>query len=189
MQNQQLIRMAKNVWHVSKISIRGNHSLKKEIVTRPEMKLVGLSVRTSNAAEFNPAKAKIGATVQEYMSKGIYNQIAGQKQPGATICVYTDYESDRNGEFTYFIGAEVEPNAEAPEGLASITIPAQSYAKFTTEAGVMPKVCIDGWVKIWSMTDAELGGEREYLADFEVYDHRAVSPENTVLDIYIGVKQ
>ena len=163
--------------------------MKKEIVTQSEMKLLGISIRTSNAAEFNPETAQIGATVQKYMSEGIYAIIPSQKQPGTTLCVYADYESDRNGEFTYFIGAEVESTAEVPEGLATITIPAQSYAKFTTDEGVMPKVCIDGWLDIWNMSDKELGGEREYLADFEVYDHRAINPASTVLDIYIGIKK
>lgn len=163
--------------------------MNKEIVTQPQMKLMGISVRTSNAAEFNPETAKIGMTVQKYISEALYNQIGSQKQPGTTLCVYTDYESDHKGEFTYFIGAEVEPEAEAPDGFTTITIPAQTYAKFTTDSGVMPKICIDGWLEIWQMTAEELGGERNYSADFEVYNERALDPENTVLDIYIGITQ
>jgi predicted transcriptional regulator YdeE len=163
--------------------------LKREIVTQPKMKLMGISIRTSNAAEFNPETAQIGATVQKYMAEGIYASITSQKKPGTTLCVYTDFESDRNGEFTYFIGAEVESTAQVPEGLATITIPTQSYVKFTTDEGVMPKVCIDGWLDIWNMSDEELGGEREYRADFEVYDHRAMNPASTALDIYIGIKK
>ncbi len=38
------------------------------------------------------------------------------------------------------------------------------------------------------MDYASLGGVRAYIADFEVYDHRSIDPQNTVLDIYIGVK-
>lgn len=163
--------------------------MEKEIVTQPEMKLIGISIRTSNAAECNPETAQIGATVQKYILKGIYYQIENQKNPGTTLCVYTEYESDHNGEYTYFIGAEVDPTAEPPEGLKAITVPAQSYAKFTTDNGPMPKVCIDGWLDIWKMSDEERGGERQYCADFEVYDHRAMDLENTVLDIYVGIKQ
>jgi predicted transcriptional regulator YdeE len=52
----------------------------------------------------------------------------------------------------------------------------------------MPEVCIDMWQNIWKMKSGELGGKRAYLADFEVYDKRALDPSKTVLDIYVGVK-
>lgn len=59
---------------------------------------------------------------------------------------------------------------------------------FTSNPGPMPAVCIDLWQKIWTLNPAQLGGERQYLADFELYDKRASDPQNTVLDIYIGIK-
>lgn len=162
--------------------------MKQELVTQPEMKLIGITVRTSNAAEFNPETAKIGATVHKYLSEAIYNKIPSPTKPGTTLCVYTEYESNHDGDFTYFIGQEVKENTTPPKGFAAITVPAQKYAKFTTDAGVMPQVCINGWLEIWKMDSEKLGGKRQYLADFEVYDHRAQEPENTILDIYIGIK-
>lgn len=44
------------------------------------------------------------------------------------------------------------------------------------------------WQQIWKMTSDEFEGERAYIADFEVYDERAIDPTNTSLDIYIGIK-
>ena len=38
------------------------------------------------------------------------------------------------------------------------------------------------------MSSNDFGGERTYVADFEIYDQRAVDPANTSLDIYIGIK-
>ena len=64
----------------------------------------------------------------------------------------------------------------------------QQYAKFTNLPGPMPSVCIDMWQNIWKMKASELGGERAYIADFEVYDERSVDHNNVVLDIYIGIK-
>jgi predicted transcriptional regulator YdeE len=52
----------------------------------------------------------------------------------------------------------------------------------------MPQVDIEAWQKIWAMSDDELGGARSYTTDFEVYDERARDPQNTVLDIYIGIE-
>lgn len=163
--------------------------MKQEIVRQSEIKLVGISARTSNAAEFNPATAKIAATIQKYISEATYDKLPNRKTPGKTYCVYTEYESDYTGEYTYFIGEEVEFSTDVPKGLDTITVPAQLYAKFTTESGAMPNICVNAWVDIWKMSSKELSGDREYLADFEVYDERALDPANTVLDIYIGIKQ
>ena len=52
----------------------------------------------------------------------------------------------------------------------------------------MPEVVIQAWQKIWSISHDNLEGDRAYQADFEVYDERAIDPEKTSLDIYIGIK-
>lgn len=167
---------------------KGETILKKEITTSPPMKLIGISARTSNADEFNPETAKIGATIQKYITEAVYDKIPNRKTPGKAYCVYTEYESDHTGAYTYFIGEEVDTDSDVPEGLSTITIPAQSYAKFTTVSGQMPTVCINAWMDIWKMTSEDFGGERNYSADFEVYDERALDHAHTVLDIYIGIK-
>jgi len=38
------------------------------------------------------------------------------------------------------------------------------------------------------MSSNDFGGKRAYQADFEVYDQRARDPNNTVLDIHIGIR-
>lgn len=38
------------------------------------------------------------------------------------------------------------------------------------------------------MSANDLGGERVYIADFEIYDQRAADPSNAIADIYIGIK-
>lgn len=166
---------------------KGNQSLKKENITLPAITLVGIKARTSNTAEFNPETAKIAGTIQKYISEGIYDKIQNRKTPGKTFCVYTEYATDHTGEYTYFIGEEVDALAGVPEGLTTITVPEQSYAKFTTESGHMPAVCINAWMDIWKMTSEDFGSDRAFKADFEVYDERALDQANTVLDIYIGI--
>src|SRR5690606_4349794 len=126
------------------------------------MKLIGISARTSNAAEFNPETAKILATVQNYFHNGLYDKIPNRKTPGKTYCVYNEYESDHTGAYTYFIGEEVDADSDIPEGLSTLTIPDQSYAKFTTESGPMPLVCINAWMDIWKMTPEDFGSERAF---------------------------
>jgi predicted transcriptional regulator YdeE len=136
----------------------------------------------------NISSAKIAPTIQKYFRQALGEVIPNRKNPGTTYCVYTDYESDFTGDYTYFIGEEVKFEGDSMEGFSSIIIPAQNYAKFTSKPGIMPEVCIDMWQNIWKMKSGELGGKRAYLADFEVYDKRALDPSKTVLDIYVGVK-
>ena len=154
----------------------------------PSIMLVGITARTNNAAEMEPSSAKIGTTVQKYFHNGLSEKISHRVAPNITYCVYTDYESDASGDYTYFIGEKVDSFDNLPEGLVSLTIPPQNYIKFTNGPGNMPGVCIDVWKKVWAMNDAQLGGERKYIADFEIYDERASDHNNTILDVYIGVE-
>ncbi len=160
--------------------------MEKENLDLSQIKLVGISVRTNNAKEQDPATAQIGITAQRYFQEAMSSKISHRKNPGVTWAVYTDYESDFNGDYTYFIGEEVSSKDEIA-GLESLMIPPQTYTKFTTESDVMPHVCITAWQKIWQMKDLE--SQRNYVADFEIYDERARDPQNTVLDIYIGIQK
>jgi predicted transcriptional regulator YdeE len=162
--------------------------MQKTVTELPEIKLLGILCRTNNTAEMNISSAKIAPTIQKYFRQAVGEEIPNRKNPGTTYCVYTDYESDFTGDYTYFIGEEVKFVGDSMEGFCSIIIPAQNYAKFTSKPGIMPEVCIDMWQNIWKMKSGELGGKRAYLADFEVYDKRALDPSKTVLDIYVGVK-
>ncbi|RTK92223.1 MAG: AraC family transcriptional regulator [Rickettsiales bacterium] len=155
-----------------------------------EIKLVGIKAKakTNNKAEGNSDTALITKTVQEYFTKNIPGTINERKNPGKNFCVYYEYESDFNGDYSYFIGEEVTSFKNVDPSLTQIIIPTQSYTKFTNKLGKMPDVCINMWQNIWQMNKAELGGERTYVADFEIYDERSHNPENTILDIYIGIK-
>ena len=163
--------------------------MNKTITALPARKLVGITVRTSNAGERNPESAKIGATMGKFFQGGMQARIFGRKNPGTVFAVYTNYESDEHGQYTYFLGEEVEEFENVHQGFDTLTIPAQTYVKFTSGPGTLPAVCIDMWKNIWKMSAVDLGGMRTYLADFEVYDERSQNPEHAVLDIYIGINQ
>lgn len=162
--------------------------MKKELMTKSEIKLIGLTTRTNNKNEMNPEISKIGKLAGHYWSQNIASQIPHRKNPGVTLSVYTEYDSNEHGDYTYFIGEEVSSFENVPSEFQKLTIPAAKYQKFTTLAGKMPEVVINAWQQIWKMSANDFGGERAYIADFEVYDQRAIDPTNTSLDIYIGIE-
>lgn len=162
--------------------------MKTELINKTDIKVVGLTVRTNNQNEMNPATAKIGGLIGRYMAENMANTIPNRVNPGVMLSIYTDYASNEQGDYTYFVGEEVDSFANVPDGLSQLTISASKYQKFTTPAGKMPEVVLSAWQQIWQMSASDLGGERAYRADFEVYDQRAMDPTNTSLDIYIGIK-
>lgn len=163
--------------------------MQKEKIRKNEITLLGITTKTSNKKEMDPNTAKIGATIQEYYSKHYADKMNGRINPGVTYSVYTNYETDEHGEYTYFFGEEITADTKQDQtSLEVLTIPASSYQKFTTEAGKMPAIVIHAWQKIWQMNAQDLAGKRKYAADFEIYDARAADPNNAVVDIYIGIE-
>lgn len=163
--------------------------MNKTITELPVIKLIGITARTSNTQEMNLETSKIGATMQKFFVGGMQAQILGRKNPGTVFAVYTNYESDEHGEYTYFSGEEVNDFENIQQGFETLLIPTQTYVKFTSSPGKMPAICIDMWQNIWKMNAADLGGQRSYIADFEVYGERSQNPEQAVLDIYIGIQK
>lgn len=153
-----------------------------------DRKLVGIAVRTNNTDEMNQEKSKIASTVHNYFSNQLFERINYRVKPMVTYSAYSDYESDYTGNYTYFIGEEVENFDDIPEGFSKLVIPVGEYRIFETAKGPMPKVVIDLWQKIWQMSENDLGGQRKYAVDFEIYDERSADPQNAIIDIYIGIK-
>lgn len=161
--------------------------MQKTQIDFSEIKLVGISARTNNANEMDPETGIIGPTIQRYLQQQIAETIPHRKNPFVTLAAYTEYASDASGDYTYFIGEEVTSFDGAAEGLKCITVPAQTFMKFTTAPGVMPAVVINAWQHIWNLNSDELGGERSFIADVEIYDQRSLDQQNAVVDVCIGI--
>lgn len=164
--------------------------MKSEKINLESFNLIGISTRTSNAKEFDPATAQIGEMYQTYFGQQIAEKFKHRSTPGITYVVYTDFankEKGEDGEYTFFIGEKVDSFQDQAD-YAHLEIPTSTYAKFTTESGKMPDVVINAWQEIWAMKPQDFGGNRRYIADFEVYDQRAADPTNSTLDIYIGIQ-
>lgn len=137
--------------------------IKNELMNKPAIKLVGLMTRTNNKNEMNAQTAKIGELAGQFWQQNIANKIPNRKHPGVTLSVYTEYDSNEHGDYTYFIGEEVSSFDTIPADLQPLTIKAANYQKFTTPVGKIPEVVMTAWQKIWTMSADDFGGERVIL--------------------------
>jgi len=149
--------------------------------------VIGITVRTTNKAEMT-ADGKIPKMWGEIFSKGIIDKIPN-KADSNIIVLYCDYQSDKDLEYTYLIGAKVTSIASVPEGMVSKKVPAAKYALFTSERGPVAQVVQNIWKHIWEVPKDQPGGDRTYKVDYEVYEPaRSHDPQDSQVDVYIGIK-
>lgn len=140
---------------------------------QPEMHIVGISVRTSNA----PGKASVD--IPQLWTKFYSENIPGRipnKASDHGVALYCDYEGDHTKPYTLILGCPVTSLDNIPEGLEGRTIPAGIYAKFPC-TGKPPESIFSMWQTIWQ----EKNLNRTYIADYELY----TSPED--VSIFIGI--
>ena len=155
-------------------------------VQQDEFTVVGIAVRTSNAEQMTPERP-IGKQWERLFKEGVLAAIPN-KADGNIVALYTEYASDKDGEYTYVLGGRVTKVESVPAGMVVKNVPAGRYAVFTSERGPVQKVVVEMWQKVWATPKTALGGDRTYKADFEVYDQRAKNPADSVVDLYVSVR-
>ncbi len=179
--------MMEGFYHQSFTAMRRTH-LKNSVIQRDGFQLVGMTVRTNNRIEVIPEQSKIAQCAGYYWSQQVANAIQHRVTPGLTFVVYTDYESDEHGDYTYFIGEAVSSlDDQDLEQFQATMLPAGDYQRFTTAQGALPDIVIAAWREIWQLQPQDFAGKRRYLADYEIYDQRAIDPTQAEVDIYIGI--
>ena len=171
---------------VSSAALLLGSGMSPRVVEEKEFSIIGIEVRTNNAQE-KTDKGAIGKQWGRFYQEGLLQKIPG-KVDSTIYSVYTDYQSDRNGDYTYVIGAKVSNTSAVPAGMVAKKVPAQKYAVITVANGPVQTVIAQAWQEIWSLDDkGQLGGKRAYKADFEAYD-TSQDPQNSHVDIYVGIK-
>jgi predicted transcriptional regulator YdeE len=156
-------------------------------VHQEEFSIIGIEARTSNALEMK-GEGVIGKQWQKFFQEGVQQKIANRADANI-YAAYTDYASDRNGEFSFVIGVKVSAGATVPPGMVLKKVPAGDYALITSQKGPVSEVVPEAWQQVWTLEDkSQLGGIRAYKADFEVYDSRTTDPQNSQVDLYVGLK-
>lgn len=149
--------------------------------------VVGIEARTSNALEAGP-KGIIPSQWEKFI-QGDYLSRIPNKINSSIIAGYTSYQSNKDGEYSFFLGTQVSSCDVVPEGMSLKEVHAGPYLVRTSDKGPMGKVVYELWTKIWNLAPGEIGSEttRSYQFDYEVYDHRSSDPNQAEVDVYVGL--
>jgi predicted transcriptional regulator YdeE len=161
-------------------------SMNPKVVEEAGFTVIGISARTSNARETTDS-AVIPKQWARFMQENLLAQIPNRTD-SSIVVVYSNYASDRNGEYSYLIGARSRTTEELPAGMVARRIGSGRYAIFTSDKGPVAKVVPDLWRKIWAVPKSAPGGDRAYQTDYEVYDERAADPQNAQVDVHVGIR-
>lgn len=161
---------------------------KVQVVHRDSFCVVGLQGRTGNSREAS-GQGIIGPLWQKLMSERLLDHIP-DKADSNIVAVYSDYESDEHGDFTYTLGARVLGSGpkDLPAGFHSVVVPAGRYALFSSARGPVPGIVIETWKQIWNIKTLHPELRRSYGIDYELYDERARNPTDSQVDVFVGVQ-
>ena len=159
---------------------------KPNLISESSFTVVGISARTTNAQE-RSGRGVVGKMWQRFISEQLLEKIP-DRADSSILALYTNYDSDANGAYTFVIGAKVTSAGKIPSGMIAVKVPAGKYRVLTTDRGPTVQVVPEAWARIWSLSKSQLGGERAYKTDFELYGPRAADPQNAEVQIYVGIK-
>jgi predicted transcriptional regulator YdeE len=141
-----------------------------EEIELPGRRFAGLTTRVSPNDPY-----VIPALWDRFRADTTVPRIPDRVNNGATVAVYTEYESDYTGAYTMLVGYEVTADAEVPAGVRVIEVPPQKYAVILAQ-GKLPEAVQQAWQWVWASTL-----DRAYTADFDEY----LGPEDVRVHVAI----
>jgi predicted transcriptional regulator YdeE len=157
-----------------------------KIIQEESFYVAGYEIRTNNAKEMS-GQGEIGKLWQKVMQENLAVQIP-DRADSALIVVYSGYASDEKGDFNYLLGARVSSIDHLRAGMTYKKLVPGPYAVFITDQGPLVDVLQAEWRKIWAMSPEQLGGQRAFLTDYEVYDQRSADQSHAQIEIHVGLK-
>jgi predicted transcriptional regulator YdeE len=153
---------------------------------QPAFSVIGMAVSTNSEKEAG-GNGEIPALWQRMLQQGLIEEIPS-RAGGGMVAVYSDFtHSGDLVSYTYTLGVRVTSTAKVPDGFVAITVPAGKYAVVETDQGALPEILPKAWHRVFAMTPQELGGERAYKADYEVFPED-MDWQNAQVDIHLGLK-
>lgn len=137
--------------------------------------LAGIEIRTSNSEM--PGSAL--ALKERYFAEKICEKIPALDNN--IYVLYSNYESDYTGSYSYFIGRAISSAEGVPSDLTIKELCPGNYACFDLD-GPFPASLISAWTYIWRSNLA-----RAYRTDLEVYPWDFDPASNPKIKLFIGV--
>ncbi len=141
--------------------------------------LIGISIITSN--DNGQAAEEIGGLWQRFMSENLLDKIPN-KVDNTIYSMYTDYEGDHTQPYRVILGCKVDNLEQIPDGMFGKSIEGGQYFKTSAKGDLMKGLVVNKWLEIW-----EMGLDRKYTADFEVFGEKAQDPGNAEVDFFIAI--
>jgi predicted transcriptional regulator YdeE len=160
-------------------------AMNSKAIESPEFQVVGIEARTNNSQE-SGGNGAIPKQWQRLFMENLLSRIPDRTDQ-SIVAVYSNYESDWNGDCTYILGAKVKPGSKPPEGMVSKSVPAGKYIEFTSKRGRPEQVVPEMWKHVWAYFQVSGNPTRAYGADYEIYDDMS-DPTNVQVRLYVGVK-
>lgn len=129
--------------------------------------VMGRELRTSNAREMN--------------GTGVIGQLWGKmgRELAKPVAVYSEYASDKDGEYNYMLGSEIGFDETLPLVFSKRDTEEGNYVCLKSEGPVTPESVVGLWRQIWALEESgQLS--RAYRTDFEIYTGHG-------LELYVGV--
>lgn len=151
-----------------------------EFITVYPFNIVGIAIKTSNH-DHNKLHSDMQSLWHKFISENIIDKIPN-KISNEIYCVYTDYEGDYTKPYLALLGCKVTNVNNIPNELIGKSFNGGTYIKKIAKGNIFQGIVFDAWKAIW-----EQNISRNYLADFELYGDKAQNPENSEVDIFVGV--
>jgi predicted transcriptional regulator YdeE len=131
-------------------------------------RIVGLAIRTTNAAESDPSRAKIAKLWERFGKERWAERLEAVGAFGPITAVYSAYESDVTGSYQLLVGRQVRDSSPVSAPLQVVSTSPGSYRAFRCY-GPLPQAVIDGWREVWTYFARANVPARAYTSDFEIY--------------------
>ena len=144
-------------------------------------RIVGLAIRTTNAAEAEPSGGKIPQLWGRFAAERWSERLEKVGAFGPTMAVYSEYESDASGSYQLLVGREVRDPQSVSPPLQLVSVPQASYFVFRCP-GPLPQAVVDGWRDVWAYFARPNAPQRAFTIDFERY------PDAEPVELWIAVR-
>jgi predicted transcriptional regulator YdeE len=137
-------------------------------VTMDAFYAMGHEARTTNAREMS--------------GQGVIGKMWSTGVPGASaiVAVYSEYASDKDGEYSYLLGSKVGESEKMPRDLVRRKVEQGRYVQLSAKNEGKAPVVVGLWQQVWAL-EGEGKIKRAYRTDFELYGEAGV-------ELYVGVK-